>query len=135
NHFRGDAAHRQPRFALWLRGGHMLGKGNTVRGMLVLFAFVGVSIFAMPSRLSAQGNSGAIQGTVVDPSKAAVPGATVRIQNPVSAYATEIKTGTDGAFRIQNLPFNSYHLTVTAMGFSTYTQDVDVRSTVPVSLM
>ncbi len=100
--------------------------------------FAGFSLFfliADPNALRAQGNSGTIQGTVVDPSKAAVPGATVRVQNPVSAYATEVKTDTDGTFRIPNLPFNPYHLTVTAMGFATYTRDVDVRSTVPVVLM
>jgi len=29
------------------------------------------------------------------------------------------------------VPFNGYHLVVTAPGFESYTQDVDVRSTVP----
>jgi carboxypeptidase family protein/TonB-dependent receptor-like protein len=112
----------------------MLRKRGSSRGILALFV-MSVLLFGVPSQLSAQGNSGTIQGMVVDPSKAAVPGATVRVQNAVSAYATEVKTGTDGAFRIPNLPFNPYHLTVTAMGFSTYTQDVEVRSTVPVALM
>src|SRR2546427_223921 len=102
--------------------------------VILLAGFSLFLLIAAPNALRAQGNSGTIQGTVVDPSKAAVPGATVRVQNPVSAYATEVKTDTDGAFRIPNLPFNPYHLTVTAMGFATYTRDVDVRSTVPVVL-
>ena len=55
-----------------------------------------------------------IEGTVTDPSKAAVPGAKVRIQNPVSQHVQEVQTGSDGHFRIPNIPFNPYHLTVTA---------------------
>jgi hypothetical protein len=37
-------------------------------------------------------------------------------------------------FRIANIPFNPYHLTVSAQGFNNFTQDVDVRSTVPITL-
>ncbi len=33
-----------------------------------------------------------------------------------------------------NVPFNRYHLTVTAKGFSDYSQDIEVRSAVPLSL-
>jgi len=33
-----------------------------------------------------------------------------------------------------NVPFNPYHLVVAAKGFSSYTQDVDVRSAVPTTL-
>ena len=36
------------------------------------------------------------------------------------------------SFRFTNVPFNPYHLAVTAKGFAGYTQDVDVRSSVPV---
>ncbi len=39
-----------------------------------------------------------------------------------------------GKFAISNVPFNPYHLSVTAKGFASYTQDIDVRSVVPVSL-
>src|SRR5262249_21146383 len=87
-------------------------------------------LFTDVSSASAQTNSGTVQGTVVDPSKAAVPGAKVRIENPVSGHVGETTTGADGSFRVPNLPFNPYHLTVTAPGFNSYTQDVDVRSTV-----
>ena len=92
-------------------------------------------VFATPRPGHAQSNSGTVQGTVVDPSKAAVPGAKVRLENPVSGHVDEVETGTDGSFRIANIPFNPYHLTVTAQGFNTFTQDtVDVRSTIPISL-
>ena len=36
--------------------------------------------------------SGSIHGTVLDPSGAAITGATVEIQNPVSHYSQSVKT-------------------------------------------
>jgi hypothetical protein len=77
------------------------------------------------------GNSGSIEGVVKDPSGAAVAGATVEISYPVSGYKREITTGSDGSFRLTNVPFNPYHLIATATGFASFTQDVEVRSTVP----
>ena len=95
-------------------------------GLSLLFA-------AMPGRAQL-GNSGSIEGVVKDPSGSSVPGANVEISNPVSSFHREAITGTDGSFRFTNVPFNPYHLTVTATGFNSYTQDVDVRSTVPTNL-
>jgi hypothetical protein len=80
------------------------------------------------------GNSGSIEGTVKDPSGAVIAGATVAILNPVSGYTRTQTTGADGTFRFPNVPFNPYHLSVTEPGFTTYTHDVDLRSTVPVTL-
>jgi hypothetical protein len=76
------------------------------------------------------GNSGSIEGVVKDPSGGVVVGATVEMSNPVSGFSRQSTTGTDGSFRFTNVPFNPYHLVVTAAGFASYTQDVDVRSTV-----
>ena len=75
-----------------------------------------------------------ITGTVVDPSGAVVPGATVEIQNPVSQFQRTATTDSSGAFGIENVPFNPYHMTVTAPGFGAFAQDLDLRSAVPVSL-
>jgi hypothetical protein len=80
------------------------------------------------------GNSGSIEGVVKDASGGVVAGATVEISYPVSGYQRQTTTGGDGAFRFTNVPFNTYHLVVTTPGFASYTQDVDVRSTVPTSL-
>jgi hypothetical protein len=79
-------------------------------------------------------NSGIIQGTVTDPTNAVVAGAKVEIQNPVSGYTRSVTSDGTGRFTIPNVPFNPYHLTVSASGFSSYSQDVDVRSIVPVNL-
>ena len=101
---------------------------------LVVLSFFALLILAIPGALRAQSNSGIVQGTVTDPSKAAIPGAKVQLQNPVSGHVDEAETGADGSFRIANIPLNPYHLTVTATGFNNFIQDVDVRSTVPVTL-
>jgi len=77
------------------------------------------------------GNSGSIEGVVKDPSGGVVANATVEITNPVSGFTRQTTTGSDGNFRFTNVPFNPYHLTVTAGGFANYASDVEVRSTVP----
>ena len=71
---------------------------------------------------------------MTDPSQASVAGATVTIYNPVSGFTRTATTDSAGAFTIGNVPFNPYHLTLSATGFAVYTQDVQVNSAVPVSL-
>ncbi|MGB6132219.1 MAG: TonB-dependent receptor [Acidobacteriaceae bacterium] len=75
-----------------------------------------------------------IRGTVTDPTGAVVPGATVIIQNPVSQYQRTATTDSTGQFRFTNVPYNPYHMTVAAKGFGTYVQDVNVNSSVTVSV-
>jgi hypothetical protein len=79
-------------------------------------------------------SSGTIEGMVKDPTGAVVRGATVYIHNPVSHFERSTITDSAGAFRFANVPFNPYHLSVSAQGFDAYSQDVEVRSVVPVSL-
>jgi len=82
----------------------------------------------------AQSNSGTIAGIVLDPSGGVVIKATVEIHNPVSGYDHTATTDDNGNFKFTNIPFNPYHMTVKANGFAPYAQDVDVRSSVPMSL-
>jgi len=93
-----------------------------------------VAVFALCYNAVAQGTSGTIQGVVKDQSGAVVSGAKVEISYPVSGYHHETTTGGGGDFRFANVPFNSYHLVVTAKSFTPYTQDVDVRAAVPMVL-
>ena len=80
------------------------------------------------------GNAGSITGTVTDPTGALVPGATVQILNPVSQYSRTATTDSAGKFSFPNVPLNAYHLSVASSGFSSTAQDVEVRSSLPVSL-
>ena len=91
---------------------------------------LGVARFA-----SAQGsNSASLSGTVLDPSGAAVKGATVKIVNPVSRYERSTVTDDLGHFEFTNIPFNPYHLSVASPGFQDIDQDVAVSTSVPIDL-
>jgi hypothetical protein len=104
----------------------------TVRHSLSLFALVlGLIFCSLPTW--AQG-SGSVEGVIKDTSGGVLPGATVSIADPVSGYRRETVTGTAGEFRFTNIPLNPYHVVVNAKGFSSYSQDVDVRSVVPIAL-
>jgi hypothetical protein len=98
-------------------------------------SFASVAAFSLGLGLAvsgyAQSNSGIVRGSVLDPSGAAIAGATVEIQNPVSRYSQSAKTNPQGSFEFDNVPFNNYHMVANASGFQTGHQDVDVRSPLP----
>ncbi|MGA2096075.1 MAG: TonB-dependent receptor [Candidatus Acidiferrum sp.] len=98
-----------------------------------LFLALGL-LFSASAARAQSGSSGSVEGVIKDPSGSAVPNAKVELSHSVSGFHREAVTGTDGAFKFANVPFNPYHLVVTADQFDSYTQDVDVRSTVPVKL-
>jgi hypothetical protein len=82
----------------------------------------------------AAGNGGTIQGTVKDPSGAVVAGAEVTLSNPVSGYSQSVRSGSDGTFRLLNIPPNQYHVEIALAGFQTFRQDVAVRTQVPIQI-
>jgi len=98
-----------------------------------VFVCLGLS-FSCGVLTYAQSSSGTIRGSVLDQSGAAIVGATVEIQNPVSHYDRSTQTDSQGNFEFGNIPYNPYHLTVTAANFQTGAWDVDVRSAIPVPL-
>jgi hypothetical protein len=98
---------------------------------------VGLVLLATASFLQAQStsaNAGTIRGSVLDPSGSAIPGATVEIQNPVSHYDKSVQTNAQGTFELDNIPYNSYHLSATATGFQGAEQDANVRSPLPLDV-
>src|SRR5438105_6657253 len=103
-------------------------KSRSATFLLTIFVALSVVAHAQSS------SSTSITGTVVDPSGAVVTNATVEVRNPVSGISNNTLTADAGKFVVPNVPFNPYHVTVTGQGFAPYSGDVDVRSTVPVSL-
>ena len=91
-------------------------------------------LLSVPASHAQTGNSSTINGTVLDATNAVVANATVKIHNPVSGLERTTMTDANGNFSFANVPFNPYHLDVTAKGFDVFSQDVDVRSTVAVTL-
>lgn len=81
------------------------------------------------------GNSGTITGTVTDPSGAAIKGAAIQIQNKVTGYDRTTTADDTGTFKFLGVPQNTYHAVASAAGFQTHVEDVDVRTSVPVSLV
>src|SRR5271163_2642466 len=102
------------------------------RAAFFLAAYFSFQLF-IPT-IFAQSNSGIMTGSVTDPTGAVVPGATVTINNPVSQYTRSAVTDAAGNYQFANVPFNPYHLTVTATGFASFVEDVDVRSGVRVKV-
>ena len=93
-----------------------------------------VVLSAGTARAQSGGSSGSINGTVLDPSGAVVANANVEIHNAVSGYDRTTTTDGSGKFSFTNVPFNPYHLTVKAAGFTQSAQDVYVRSVVPATV-
>src|ERR1017187_4049126 len=94
----------------------------------------GILLLTIPALVSAQSNAGTIRGSVLDPSGAAIKGATVRIQNPVSRYNQSTQTDNQRNFAFANIPSTHYDLSAVAPMFESAEQDVDVRSAIPVEL-
>jgi len=82
----------------------------------------------------AQGNAGAVHGTVTDPSGAVVPGATVHLTNASSGLDRSAITDDTGQFAFSNVPFNPYRISVKANGFASLSQGTEIRSVVGVTL-
>jgi len=99
------------------------------RAALLAFFFLTVCL----SFSQSAGNS-TVTGTVLDPTGAVIPNASIEIRNPVSGLQRTATTDNSGRFTFPNLPFNPYHLTVRTQGFAPYSQDIEVRAVVPLDL-
>jgi hypothetical protein len=102
----------------------------------VIFAAIAICFSLSAPGLWAQsgGSHGTIYGTVTDATGAIVPNAAVSIANPVSGYTRSTASDSQGRYQFTNLPLNPYHLIVNAQGFASHSQDVEVRSGVPITL-
>ncbi|HZD31439.1 MAG TPA: TonB-dependent receptor [Candidatus Angelobacter sp.] len=109
---------------------------RTIRGIkwLAYLSTMAAMLLLSVGGFSQTTGSSSLTGVVTDPTGAVVPGAKVEIHNPVSQFDRSTTTDGAGQFSFPNIPFNPYHLTVTATGFGQYAQDVDVKSAVPINL-
>ncbi|HZP31896.1 MAG TPA: carboxypeptidase-like regulatory domain-containing protein [Candidatus Acidoferrales bacterium] len=88
--------------------------------LLLLFAF-----FASPHFLAAQTpGTGALTGTVKDPSGAVIPNATVTLTSVNTGQARTTMTGADGVYHFNLLPPGNYRVHIESSGF----KPVDVPS-------
>src|SRR5947209_5598099 len=84
----------------------------------------------------AQVDTGAITGTVTDPSGAVVNGAKITVTNVGTGIALSTTTGSDGVFKFSPVRIGTYKIDASFQGFKTVTQNdvkVDVGSNVLVN--
>lgn len=92
-------------------------------------------LLAFPVLLPAQSiNSGTVIGIVRDPSEMLVPDAQAELRNSITGYKQIVVTDQTGSFRFNNVPPAVYRLIISAPGFSTLTEPIEVRGSVPISL-
>lgn len=104
---------------------------SKIRMSALLLMFFAASRLCTAQVLGMAGN---VTITVTDPTAAVIFGATVQIQNPRSGYRNTATTDASGAARFLNVPFNNYHVSISAKGFVAGQQDIDVRSSVPMNV-
>ena len=90
--------------------------------------------FAALTAPAQSGNAGAVRGSVTDPSGAVVPNATLRLTDEVSGFDETTSTDSAGQFAFPNVPFNPYKIEVSAKGFATLIQSVEIRSSVGITV-
>src|SRR5437870_10422327 len=106
------------------------------QSLSILFVLVFVHTFPTAAPISnAQAlTAGTVSGSVADPNGAVVPNATVTIANSITGYKRTATTDAEGNFRFADVPPNNYQLTVSAAGFASANQTLNVRTAVPITL-
>ena len=87
------------------------------RAALTFSLLLALTCIVCVPRARAQQESGAIVGTVVDSSGAAVKGATVKVTDLDRGISLTDQTNDDGAYDFPRVPVGNYEITVSAPGF------------------
>jgi hypothetical protein len=90
--------------------------------LVILTACVALVATLVPTPAFAQFTS-SVEGTVFDPSGAAVPDATVNLRELSTGVVHTVTSSSAGIFRITAVPAGSFSLTVEAKGFETWVLD------------
>src|ERR1700704_2502962 len=90
---------------------------SLIRGQSPLFLLLFL-YFLFCSIVFAQIEIGQITGIVTDPSGARVADADISLDNPLSGRQTQTVSDNQGQFRIQNVPYGTYVLHISAKGFT-----------------
>lgn len=97
----------------------MLRLRASLLGLLALALLFG----AAPAWAQSQATTGVIEGTVVDESGAAAPGASVSMRNTATNFERSLTTDNGGRFRGLLLPLGPYRVTVSLPGFATLVRE------------
>lgn len=103
-----------------MKGGTIWKSGSVLS--LALIFVIGAPM-AIPPGATAQVLYGSIVGTVLDPSDAVIPNATVTIASAETGAVRETKADEGGRYSLLNVLPGTYNLKVTADGFRTITRE------------
>ena len=92
----------------------MLSASRSVFFLLALIAFAFV-----PSLMAQSAGTGALTGTISDPSGAVVPNVTVTLTSTDTNQVRTATTGADGGYKFALLPPGAYRIRFSAAGFKT----------------
>src|ERR1700693_5703973 len=90
---------------------------------IMRFVFVMLVFLSLEISTRAQTYTGAINGTVTDPSGAVIPNAEVKAKAKATDITRTTTTTSDGEFAFQDLPIGTYTVIVNASGFPELTID------------
>jgi hypothetical protein len=100
--------------------------------------FFALLLIALAVAASAQTPTGVLRGSVIDQTKAAIPGALVTVKNKGTGAERTGAANSDGEFVVSNLLPGEYEVKVVAKGFKTHISGVTIQvgdtSTVEVGL-
>src|ERR1700686_4890803 len=84
---------------------------------MLRFLSIVLVLFSLAFSAAAQTYRGAINGTVTDPSGGVIPDAEVKAKNKATDVTASTTSTSDGQFAFQDLPVDTYVVSVTASGF------------------
>jgi hypothetical protein len=99
-------------------------RGRRARGLYLvsILLLLPVILLLLAGVAAAQVGSASLSGLVEDPSGAAVPDATIVLENALSGSARIVKSNGAGTFSFAALPSGDYNLKVEKPGFSNFVQ-------------
>src|SRR5882762_4367187 len=113
--------------AIFSRGLMMKAISSVLRNCVAVFSLF-VLTFALLSSASAQETTGAIQGTITDPSGAVVAGATVTATSEKLIQPAVSTADSHGFYRLNALPPGKYTLTVSGGGMNAKAIDLNLTA-------
>lgn len=102
------------------------GERASARPGIAVLLFTTLLVLGLASAAPGQNSTGALAGTVLDASGAAVPAAQVVARATGSSFERRATSGGNGEFRLANLPPGAYRVTVSADGFDQAQAEVQV---------
>lgn len=88
-------------------------------------------LFVCACRLVLAQSTASLVGVVQDVTGAAIAHVRITLNNPVTGFRVDYRTGSDGTFEIRNIPFHTYEVWFEKDGFGPHVETLSLRSSGP----